>query len=266
MVCWVQSGDDAGLWLALRDGLGQSGFVIFEGLHQNMRIAIYQTNPMGPNADPVDDDYGQMFEGMLRPQLPNASFEHFAVVEGVLPDDPTVFDAVVITGSSAFVTDDDVWIEKLFSHIRTLDKAETKLFAVCFGHQAVAMALGGRVDYRDVVLGAPEICVTSHKDWMQPAAESLRLFGGNFQQVVEVPETLEVLASHPHCPIAMMAKGNHLMTVQFHPEMSADYMHRYVDQISEHISDECADTARQEFKTGADGAVFAKWAARFLAG
>ncbi len=56
------------------------------------------------------------------------------------------------------------------------------------------------------------------------------------------------------------------MTVQFHPEFSAEYMHRYIDQISDHISTECANTARKEFETGSDGALFAKWAAGFLVG
>jgi GMP synthase-like glutamine amidotransferase len=231
-----------------------------------MRIAIYNTNPSAKSADPNTDHYGQMFEDMLRPEMPGATFEHFDVMEGAFPDTPTEFNAVIVTGSSAFVTDGSAWIETLFSHIRSIDKAGTKLFAVCFGHQAVAVALGGRVENRDIVLGALEINITRPKDWMLPAAESLRLFGGNFQQVVELPNGLEVLASHPDCPIAMMARGQHLMTVQFHPEFSAEYMHRYVDQISEHISDDSAAVARQEFETGADGATFAKWAAGFLAG
>jgi len=231
-----------------------------------MRIAIYNTNPAAKNTDPSGDHYGQMFEDMLRPEMPGATFEHFEVVAGVFPDSPTEFDAVIITGSSAFVTDGSAWIATLFSHIRIMDGAKTKLFAVCFGHQAVVMALGGRVEDREIVLGAPAINVMVKKDWMQPEANSVRLFGGNFQQVVEVPESLEVLASHPDCPIAMMARGEHLMTVQFHPEFSADYMHRYVDQISGHISDEAAAAAREEFEAGADGAVFAKWAAAFLVG
>lgn len=230
-----------------------------------MRIAIYHTNPAAENAA-ASDHYGRMFEGMLRPHMPRAAFAHFDVVDGVFPDDPTAFDGVVITGSSAFVTDGSVWIETLFSHIREIDRAGIKLFAVCFGHQAVAMALGGRVENRDIVLGSPEIKMAVQKDWMQPATDSLRLFAGNFQQVVEVPDTLEVLASHPDCPIAMMAKGSHLMTVQFHPEFSAGYMQRYVDQISGDITAEDAAAARKEFEAGADGEVFADWAAAFLAG
>ena len=230
----------------------------------NKRIAIYLTNPWPANAEPDDQHYGEMFEDMLKPKMPDATFVHFDNVSGAFPNDPTEFDAVVITGSSAFVTDTAPWIETLFEHIRKIDEAETKLFAVCFGHQAVAMALGGKVEHRDIVLGSPEIEVTSAREWMQPSTDKLRLFAGNFQQVVEVPETLEVLASHPACPVVMTAKGSHLMTVQFHPEFSADYMHGYIDLISQDITAECAVAGRYEIDQGADGAVFADWAAAFL--
>ena len=73
-----------------------------------------------------------------------------------------------------------------------------------------------------------------------------------------------MLASHPDCPIVMMAKGQHLMTVQFHPEFSAEYMHTYVDMISDDISVECAASAREAFEAGSDGELFAQWAAAFL--
>lgn len=230
----------------------------------NKRVAIYLTNPWPENAGPGDQHYGEMFEDMLGPKMAGTTFVHFDNVAGEFPDDPSAFDAVVITGSSAFVTDGDSWIKTLLAHIRIVDETRTKLFAVCFGHQAVAAALGGKVADRDIVLGTPEIRVTHPKDWMQPATDKLRLFAGNFHQVTEVPETLEVLASHPACPAAMMAKGEHLMTVQFHPEFSAEYMHGYVDFISARISDEVAATGRRDIDRGADGAVFADWAAAFL--
>ncbi len=230
----------------------------------NKRIAIYLTNPWPENARPDDQHYGEMFEDMLGAKMSNVTFVHFDNVAGDFADDPTEFDAVVITGSSAFVTDTDPWIETLFAQIRMIDAAKTTLFAVCFGHQAVAAALGGKVEHRDIVLGSPEITVTEAKDWMRPATDKMRLFAGNFQQVVEVPESLEVIASHPACPVVMTAKGSHLLTVQFHPEFSASYMHGYVDLISDHITAECALAGRQEIDQGADGAVFADWVAAFL--
>ena len=76
------------------------------------QIAIYLTNPTPANAGPDDRNYNEMFEDMLRPKMPDATFHHFDNVAGNFPDDPTKFDAVVITGSSAFVTDTDPWIDR----------------------------------------------------------------------------------------------------------------------------------------------------------
>lgn len=230
----------------------------------NKRIAIYLTNPRPDNVDLDDQHYGEMFEEMLRPHMLGANFEHFDTVNNEFPSDPTEFDGVVITGSSAFVTDNEPWIETLFAHIRLIDQSRTKLFAVCFGHQAVAMAMGGVVEHRDIVLGAPSVEVFENCAWMEPSADTVQLFAGNFQQVVQVPESLRVIGSHPDCPVAMTTKSDHILTVQFHPEFSALYMHTYVDQIANDITVECATSAREAFEAGSDGALFAKWAAAFL--
>ena len=229
-----------------------------------MRIAIYLTNPEPEGFKAGDQHYGEMFEDMLRPHMGGTIFEHFDVASGEFPDNPNDFDAVVITGSSAFVTDDDLWIEKLFEHIRIIDKSGTKLFAVCFGHQAVAAAFGGIVGHRDIVLGTPRIDISEDCDWMQPAARSMRLFAGNFQQVVQAPGSLQVIGSHPDCPVAMTIKADHILTVQFHPELSATYMRTYVDLIADDITAECAASALKSFEGGSDGYIFAKWAAAFL--
>jgi len=223
-------------------------------------LAIYLTNvtPVGQRS------YSDMFVDMLSPLMPDTIFTEFNVIAGEFPDDPTRFDGVIITGSSAFVTDDADWITRLFADIRTLDKARTKTLAVCFGHQAVAVALGGAVDFRDVVLGAPNIHVTKPQSWMDPPAQDLRLYGGNFQQVVRAPEDVAVIATHPDCPVAAMVKGDHLLAVQFHPEFSAEYMHSYVDLVANRLSPETEDQARVEIDAGADGEIAAGWFARFF--
>lgn len=229
-----------------------------------MRIAIYLTNPEPKGFKSGDQNYGEMFEDMLRPHMPGATFEHFDVANNGFPTDPTSFDGVVVTGSSAFVTDDDPWIERLFEHIRLIDDAGTKLFAVCFGHQAVAAAFGGVVEHRDIVLGTPSVEISETCEWMEPASSSLQLFAGNFQQVVKAPDSLQVIGSHPDCPVAMTKKADHILTVQFHPELSASYMQTYVDLIAEDITGESAASALKSFENGSDGHVFAKWAAAFL--
>jgi hypothetical protein len=64
--------------------------------------------------------------------------------EEAYPDLDSI-DAILISGSHANAFDDTVWIHKLVEFTREALKARKKVIGVCFGHQIVARALGGRV-------------------------------------------------------------------------------------------------------------------------
>ncbi len=228
------------------------------------RLAIYLASPMSDIAASPFPDYGLMFEGLLSPHLQGWNFHTFHIANGEFPIKPDSFDAVLITGSVSNVTEQEPWMQVLNGHIHRLDKSKTKLLAVCFGHQAVAKAFGGEVGFRDIVLGAPVVNIHKKRDWMQPYQESLRLYAGNFQQVLDLPEELTLLAGSEDCPIAMCEKGNHILTVQFHPEFDAGYMHYYTDKISDRISVDAAERGWVEISDGSDGEVFGEWCAAFL--
>jgi len=53
----------------------------------------------------------------------------------------------IITGSAAMVTERLPWSEGTAGWIRNAMDAGLPLFGVCYGHQLMAHALGGRVDY-----------------------------------------------------------------------------------------------------------------------
>ncbi len=227
-------------------------------------IAIYLTDTWRDARVAGFVDYAVKFERLLGPHMPDTVFQHFDVVEGDFPDDPTAFDGAVITGSSANVTDNPPWLSRLLEHIRMIDAAEVKLFAVCFGHQALAAALGGEVDYRDVVLGAPRMQVLERHPWMDPFLDAPRIFAGNFQQVVKLPPSLRLIGTSDVCQNVMAVKGDHILSLQFHPELSAAYMHNYFQHAGEDVAVDVLDQARREVDGGSDGKVIGKWAARFL--
>lgn len=227
-------------------------------------FAIYLTSTdRGPLSQEFPD-YAVQLEGLLSSHMPGAEFVVFDVTRGEFPEDPAAFDGVIMTGSAAYVGDGDMWIATLFDHIRQMDTAKTRLFAVCFGHQAVAAALGGSVEKREIVLGAPEMNVLEYRPWMNPAKEDLRLHSGNFEQVVSLPEGMTCIGTHPDCPVAMAEKGGHFLTLQFHPEFSKDYMEAYIEKITPILRPEQIEAGRQSLACGDEGQVMAMWAANFL--
>ena len=73
-------------------------------------------------------------------------FAVFDVMAEDYPQDIDAVDAYLITGSQFSVYEDLPWIERLLSFIRALNERQKKLVGICFGHQAIAQALGGRTE------------------------------------------------------------------------------------------------------------------------
>ena len=53
---------------------------------------------------------------------------------------------IVVTGSPALVTDREPWSERTAAWLRQVVEAGTPLLGICYGHQLLAHALGGRVE------------------------------------------------------------------------------------------------------------------------
>ena len=144
------------------------------------KLAIYLTNTDSIGWDRPYADYAVMTAALLRPLLPDYVLELFDAVAGDLPQVPEDYDGVVLTGSMANVTVQEPWMEALYQHIRRLDKARVKLVGICFGHQAIAHALGGVVGAQKPEVGMEVVTMRHALDWMQPWQPHVSLLCGNF--------------------------------------------------------------------------------------
>lgn len=146
---------------------------------------------------------------------------------------PSEVAGALITGSAAMVTERAEWSERTAGWIRNAMDAELPLFGVCYGHQLMAHALGGRVDY---LPGGREIgtvpILVSEEARLDPVAgglpASFRAHTTHEQSVLEIPKGAVVLASSARDPHHLLRYGRNAVSVQFHPEFNADVMRAYI--------------------------------------
>jgi GMP synthase-like glutamine amidotransferase len=210
---------------------------------------------------------GEKFSTLLKRAQPQWTMNIYDCTQGEFPSAADECHAYVIGGSPASVNDDSPWIAKLFAFIRTLNNTHVPAIGCCFGHQAIAKALGGSVGRNPDGWGfgvAPTQFAKSER-WMEPFKNPLHLFAAHSEQVIELPPGARTLGGDRFCPIASFAIGQHIFTTEYHPEMTLDFFMALTHAFEKYIGVEVADQARLQAETcGADGQVFAQWMVHFF--
>lgn len=180
-----------------------------------MRIGILQTG-LAPDALAADmGDYPDMFARLLAGN--GFTFQTYRVVEMQFPKDVHDADGWLLTGSRHGVYEDHAFIPPLEDFIRASYAAAVPMVGVCFGHQIIAQALGGKVEkFKDGwAVGATDY------DF---GGEKLTLNAWHKDQVTQVPPDAEVIASNDFCANAALVYNDRAFTVQAHPEFRPEFV------------------------------------------
>lgn len=197
-----------------------------------MSLVIVQPGQKLPTLAEVEGDFADwVIAGMgsdtdrvirCRPQLGEA-----------LPP-PEQVTAAVITGSGAMVTERTPWMRETEAWARELVARKTPLLGICFGHQLLAQALGGRVDDNPngIEVGTvltrltPEAsCDPLFAGWPTEA----RVQASHQQSVLRLPPGAVFLSSSEQDPHHAFRLGDRTWGVQFHPEFDARIAAAYED-------------------------------------
>ncbi len=207
-------------------------------------------------AHPKDGEKFATFFSRARPEW---EYDVFSVKDGVFPESIEAYDAAAITGSPASVHDGETWIAQLEGLIREMHVAQMPMFGACFGHQVIATALGGAVgpNPKGWVFGA----VTTK---FLPEDRDVNLFAAHKEQVVGLPEGARVVARTQDCPIAGYRIAEHILTTQYHPEMTPAFFAALVEELRGELGDAICDKAESTLGLNVDMESLARWAAAFF--
>ena len=227
------------------------------------RIAILETGAPPPALASTHGDYPAMFRALLGDDY---AFQTFRSQAGEWPD-PQAFDAAVITGSSAGVYEEAPWIAGLLDWIRAA-RGRTRLIGICFGHQAMAQALGGRVEKSDRGwgVGLHRYEVVSHERWMQPSAATVAIPVSHQDQVVEASADARVLLRSAFTPFAGLAWGEDAVSLQGHPEFTPAYAADLTAGRRDRIGADVVDEALSSLARPNDRDLVGQWLRRFIDG
>lgn len=222
-----------------------------------MKIGILQPGHAPDEVRADLGDYSEMYERLLEGH--GFTFGHWYVVDGDFPDGPEDADAWLIGGSRHGVYEDHDWLPPLEDLVRAIVAAKKPLIGICFGHQVIAKALGGKVEkFR----GGWAVGRTVY-DF---GDEKLALNAWHQDQVIELPEGAQLIASNPFCRNAAMVVGDTVLSMQPHPEYATEMLEALFTYRAEvaGVPPEMIDDARSRFKEPVDNDAMAGRMAAFF--
>lgn len=181
-----------------------------------------------------------------------------AVLGGSLPPVESLA-GVILTGSPAMVTDRADWMQSLAGWTRAVVARNIPLLGVCFGHQLLAQAMGGGVDFHPQgrEIGTVRIALTEEGRRDCLFGHFPELFTAHVthaQTVTRLPANARRLAGNRHEAHQAFRVGDCAWGVQFHPEFTVEIMRAYVSEAADSLSRQGHDVAAIQAAIGPTGA------------
>ena len=181
-----------------------------------MRIGILQTGKVPAELEDKHGQYPVMFARMFDGH--GFSFETFMVIDNQFPASVHSCEGWLITGSAHGAYDNLPWIARLETFVRKAYRADVPVAGICFGHQIIAQALGGKVEKYTGGWGA------GHMRYLMADGTGFGLNAMHQDQVVVRPPDAKVICSSEFCENAGFAYSGKAISFQPHPEFDDRFM------------------------------------------
>ncbi|QQS48772.1 MAG: amidotransferase [Acidobacteriota bacterium] len=231
-----------------------------------MKIGLLLCDHVAERFERIEGDYPAMFNRLFARQAADFELIAYDACRDLWPASIDECDAYLTTGSRLSVYDDVPWLRTFSEFLREARRIEKPFVGICFGHQMMAEALGGRVLKSDDGWGAGvhPIRILQRETWMEPFQPVISLQHMHQDQVVELPDEAVLLGSSDHCPVAIFRLGRSMLGIQAHPEFGKEYVGALIEDRLERIGRERADEALESLNRPTDSDLIADWISGFL--
>ncbi|MDA9614570.1 homoserine O-succinyltransferase [Pseudomonadota bacterium] len=231
-----------------------------------MRIGILNTDTLKSEFDTKYGQYPVMFSNVLLQAEPNLQIRTYEVQFGDYPAELDECDAYLITGSKVSAYDDIAWIHELKSFVRSIHQHQKKLIGICFGHQLIAEALGGKVERSNGGwhVGVHGATLKKNTTLFGSAQQEFNLIYNHQDQVLKIPQESILLASCKNCPVAMLAIEDHILSFQGHVEFDVAYAKDLLEMRRSILGEDTYLKASDSLKEKTENAKVTDWILKFL--
>jgi GMP synthase-like glutamine amidotransferase len=231
-----------------------------------MKLGILKTDAVRPQWVSEFGEYPEMFTALLGQLDPDLEFVAYDVEQGEYPADINEVDAYLITGSKSSVYDDKPWIGVLMDFVRQLDERHKKIVGICFGHQLVAQALGGKTEKspKGWGVGLHTHSFSTAPQWHDQGELDFDILVTHQDQVVKTADGSQVLAGSEFCENAVCQIGDHILTFQGHPEFVPAYSREIMEFRRQVIGEQAYTTGVASLASDPETQRIARWILNFL--
>lgn len=216
---------------------------------RNINILLCDTFP-GRLPDFIPS-YEYMFEKLFHAVNENLTLKTYRALDGELPRQLKTDELYLITGSTSDAFGTEPWILHLQEWVREAAAKSVPLTGICFGHQIIALALGGKVERFAGGWGAG----IRESEVLDPAMfaffpnHRIRLIYNHFDQVLQLPEGATPTITSDFCRYEGFRIGNHILTFQGHPEFSVEYERHVIVNHAENEDETVKQRALESLET-----------------
>jgi GMP synthase-like glutamine amidotransferase len=237
-----------------------------------LKIGLLQCDHVVEELQPKHGDIPDLFQNLFRrfnllnTAAPEVSLDVYDVTKGEYPDLTEKYAGFISSGSRYSVYDKEPWIIRFKEFVQTLYQQKKKFVGICFGHQMIAEALGGKcaTSDRGWGIGVKQVAILKPKFWMKPESGSYHLIVSHEDQVATLPPNSEIIGGNAHCPFSIYTVDKNFLGIQGHPEFTpaftADLMAFRLDRIGR----QGVDKAMATLSTPTDDVMITQWIINFM--